>query len=122
MIDHIQDNNEGLIELPDCAPSKILPYDLGDAIDGKPIQKYYASSLFSIKQGDLIPENLDNEEFMYKVVGLLKENDVCDKEGIKFLSRVDKQCTTSVQNAGILCNLLHSSKAAVLKLAQLYRK
>ena len=123
--------NEGMIELPDCAPSKISPRDLSDAIDGKYVSKYYASELLSIKPDELMPMALlsndlhtesstINKEFIAKVLGLLKENDVCDKVGIQFLSKVYSNfCNHTIIYKDELCTILKHSKTAVFKLALL---
>ena len=124
---------EGLLELPDCAPTKVLPQDLGNAIIGKEIQKHYASTLLEIKDNEVIVPELfakesNNEillmkaEFVRKVIGLLSENDVCDKIGIKFIARAYADAC-SIDNNEFwteLCKEIKKSKSAVAKLAILY--
>ncbi|MEI6187856.1 MAG: hypothetical protein WCP46_05075 [Alphaproteobacteria bacterium] len=124
---------EGLLELPDCAPTKVLPQDLGNAITGKDTQKYYASTLLGIKGNEITAPELfakesNNEilpikaEFVRKVIGLLSENDVCDKIGIKFLAKAYADAC-SVENNEFwteLCKEIKKSKSAVAKLAILY--
>ena len=53
---------EGLLELSDCAPTKVLPQDLGNAIIGKEIQKHYASTLLDIKDNEVIVPELFAKE------------------------------------------------------------
>ncbi len=52
MIDNIEMPPEAALELPDCAPTKVLPDDLSKAIKGIEVQKHYASDLFSIKENE----------------------------------------------------------------------
>jgi hypothetical protein len=135
MTDYITEEPvEGMLELPDCAPTKVLPKDLSDAIGGKNVQKHYASTLVGIDKDESIPNGLFDTElsnlpqtktdFFSKVIGLLRENDVCDKIGIQFLSKVySEACSIKDGEFGKeLCKEIRSSKSAVAKLAILYEK
>lgn len=69
------------MELPDCAPTKVLPQDLSKVINGIEIQKHYASDLFDVKEDEIIPyelfqrtnpsDVLIDSGFITKIIGLL---------------------------------------------------
>lgn len=132
MLSDIEMPPEAVLDLPDCAPTKVLPQDLNKAINGIEVQKYYASDLLGIKENEVIPyesfsqinsPNPSNEsEFISKVTGLLVENDVCDKVGIKFIAQVyTAACSKDANEFGqSICNKIKQSKSAVAKLATLY--
>ena len=122
---------EGLLELPDCAPTKVLPSDLTDAIAGKEVPKYYASALFNIREDDPLPPEFFttnsstlpiNLEFVQKIIGLLSENDACDKIGIKFIAKVYNAACSNEANEfiGNVCKDIKASKSAMAKFAIIY--
>lgn len=120
---------DAVLELPDCAPTKVMPQELEKAILGKDVNRYYASSLLSIKEDEAVPNELFqhdnfqmNSEFTNKIIGLLSENDICDKIGVKFIARVyDAACSNDGnQFSKNICYEIKQSKTAVAKLAILY--
>jgi len=122
---------EAVLELPDCAPTKVLPLDLRNAIAGKEVQKHYASELLGIRQDELIPTSFFTEsnyispvnaELFSKITFLLSENDVCDKVGIQLISKVyNIGCFNEGNELGQnICNDIKQSKTAVAKLAILF--
>ncbi len=55
MLSDIEMPPEAALDLPDCAPTKVLPQDLSKVIKGLEVQRYYASDLFDVKEDEIIP-------------------------------------------------------------------
>ena len=127
MIDTTEIPLEGALELPNCAPTVVNPEDLGDAIAGHVVQKYYPSALLKIEEhpipNDLFEKGLNLEVAiaMNMSHALIQANDVCDQEGIKYIAKIyTKACSIDDVFSQYICTTIRESESDFAKLVVRY--
>jgi hypothetical protein len=130
------------IALVNCPPQGIAPSDLNKVIGNLTaeleVKKYYVSELIGIKAGDeplfeVFPTDVNNmpaskqenaKDFISKIFQLINGNDLCDKQGIKFIGKYLRHYCPNSENYNNLnsqqaqfIDHLYQSVAPVVELA-----
>jgi hypothetical protein len=131
------------IPLISCPPQAIAPEDLHNVLTNPQLEntitKYYVSELIGIKAGDLpntsiFPADLDKMpqeqqvtavDFLSKISNLIEGNDLCDKQGIRYIGQYLKYYCPNSSNYNSLkpeqvafIDYLHNSTAPIMALAK----